>query len=84
MDQLPPPPQPKPVNYKAALITLLCAFLLGGASCAGWVSTFNLNGMNRDSSLNSIFGVLFGLCVAAFVGSLLYLILSAITSSLRR
>jgi hypothetical protein len=62
-------------TYRAALITLLCSFLLGAGSCFGFLTTLNFHG---DSPGNMAFAVGFGICVLVFLGSVVWLAVKAI------
>ena len=70
-----PPPLPKKSNYKPILLTMLFAFLLGGGSCFGFLSTLN---MNSSSPLNTVFALGFFACVFVFIGAIVWLIVRAI------
>ena len=74
-----PPPQlpPKKSDVRPILLTLLFSFLLGSGSCFGFLTTLSVN---KSSATNSAFAVLFMLCVAAFCGSLVILIVKAIVN----
>jgi hypothetical protein len=58
------------VSYRPILITLLCAFLLGGGTCFGFLNTLNFNG--GSSVLNDVFAVAFVLCALTFIGSAIW------------
>lgn len=74
---LPPAPAPKRPNFRPVLITLLCSVLLGAGSCFGFLTTLNTN---ESSAINSALAVLFLFCVAAFLGSVVILIVKAIAN----
>jgi hypothetical protein len=71
---LPPAPAPKRPNFRPVLITLLCSVLLGAGSCFGFLTTLNTN---ESSTINLALAVLFLLCVATFLGSVVMLIVKA-------
>ena len=77
-------PQPvsvtKKSGYRPILLTLLCSSVLGGGSCAGFLSTLNVN---SNSSLSMLFAFAFGLCVLTFVGSLIWLVVKAIRDAMK-
>jgi hypothetical protein len=76
MDANPPPvPVASKSDYKPILLTLLFSFVLGGGSCAGFLSTLNVN---SSSPLSMFFAFAFGFCVLTFVGSLIRLVVKAI------
>jgi hypothetical protein len=62
-------------TYRAALITLLCSFLLGAGSCFGFLTTLNFQG---GSPRNTAFAVGFGLCVLVFLGSVVWMVVKAV------
>jgi hypothetical protein len=74
---LPPAPAPKRPNFRPVLITLLCSVLLGAGSCFGFLTTLNTN---ESSAINLALAVLFLLCVATFLGSVVMLIVKAFTN----
>lgn len=61
-----PPPLPRS-SYRPILITLLCAFLLGGGTCFGFLNTLNMNG--GSSTANSAFAIIFVVCALVFIGA---------------
>jgi len=70
---LPEGAEPKRLSYRPILITLLCALLLGGGSCFGFLATLKtLQGTNPP--MNSVFAMLFMGCVAIFIGACFWLI----------
>jgi hypothetical protein len=69
------PRPPRQTNYRAALITLLCSFLLGAGSCVGFLTTLNFN---HGSAISTAFAAGFGLCVLVFLGSVVWLVVQAI------
>lgn len=76
MSGTPRVPRPaRQTNYRAALITLLCSFLLGAGSCFGFLTTFDFN---HDSAISTAFAAGFGLCVLVFLGSVVWLVVQAI------
>jgi Na+-transporting NADH:ubiquinone oxidoreductase subunit NqrD len=67
--------EPKPSSYRPILITLLCALLLGGGSCFGFLTTLQtLQGSN--SSINSIFGLGFIGSLFVFFGAVIWFIVT--------
>ena len=63
----------KRTSYRPILITLLGAFLLGGGSCVGFVSTLKtLQGKNPP--INNIFATMFVVSTLIFLIALLWLI----------
>jgi hypothetical protein len=67
-------------NYKPILLTLLFSFLLGGGSCFGFLTTLN---MNRSTTINTLFGIGFGVCLLVFVVSILWLAIKAVRAGLK-
>jgi hypothetical protein len=68
----PPPGGP---SYRPIVITLLCAFILAGGSCFGFLATFKtLEGTNPP--MNTVFIGAFFCCVIVFVGALLWLLVT--------
>ncbi len=70
--------EPKRMSYRPILITLLCALLLGGGSCFGFLATFKtLEGTNPP--MNSVFAMMFIGCVLIFIGAFFWLIVVWLT-----
>ncbi len=75
---LPDVPEAKESRYKPILITLLCAYLLAGGSCFGFLSTLSMNG--GSSPVNSAFAIGFGLSLLVFLAGIVWLIATWIRS----
>ncbi len=75
MNQEPLSPGRRPI-YKPILLALLCAFLLGAGSCFGFAST-----LSGNSSMSSVFAGCFLLCVLAFLGSIVWIVVKAVRES---
>jgi hypothetical protein len=73
--QMPMPPGKK-ANYKPILLVMLCAFLLGTGSCFGFAST-----LSGNSSMSGFFATSFLLCVLAFLGSIVWIVVKAVRES---
>jgi hypothetical protein len=66
---LPESSQPKRPNYRPILITLLCAFVLGGGSCFGSLAFEDTN-----PSMGTIFAMAFFCGAIVFIGALIWLV----------
>ena len=75
-----PPPPTRKSSYTPILVTILASFLLGGASCFGFLTTINMHG---DSPINNAFAIGFLICMVAFLGSVLWLGIKAIRNNVR-
>jgi lysylphosphatidylglycerol synthetase-like protein (DUF2156 family) len=83
----PPPGQRK--SNRPILITLLCAFLLGGGSCFGFMTTLNSHG--GSSTANSaitiaclVFAIAFVVCALTFVGGLIWALVAFLNNRNRK
>jgi len=65
-------------GYVAPLVTLLCAVVLAGGSCYGFLSTFNINGSGKHAVLNVFFLIVFFSNVIAVPGAIIWMIARAI------
>jgi hypothetical protein len=78
----PPPPMPhqiekKRLSYRPIIITLVCAVLLGGGSCFGWIATLKtLQGKNPG--MNGVFAIGFIASVFVFLGACIWLFVALI------
>jgi hypothetical protein len=79
-NNLPSPPPPEKSSYKPILLSLLFSFLLAGGTCFGFLNTFNLN---RNSTVSMVYAVGFAFCVLTFLGSLLWLVIKAVSDLIR-
>lgn len=71
----------KKSGYRPVLLTLLCSLLLGGGTCAGFLSTtFN---ENSNRSLSMLLAFAFAACVLTFVGSLVWLVVKAVRGAMK-
>jgi hypothetical protein len=68
--------------YKPILITIVCAILLGAGSCFGFATT--ALGVHSNSSLATLFAVIFLACAGAFIGGLIWLFFAFILNRTRR
>lgn len=73
------PPPPKS-SYKPILLTLLFSFLLAGGSCFGFLNTFSIN---RNTPWSMICAGGFVLSLAAFLASLLRLVIKVLKDIIR-
>lgn len=77
---VPPDTVPRPLHrsqFKPILITLLCAVLLTGGSCYGFLNTFNYNGPNKPVANLFMVGFFVGIAgiIAAGVWALVTIVL---------
>jgi hypothetical protein len=79
-DNLPSPPPPGKSSYKPILLSLLFSFLLAGGTCFGFLNTFNFN---RNSTVSMVYAGGFAFCVLTFLGSLLWLVIKAVSDAIR-
>jgi len=68
----------------APFVTLLCAVVLAGGSCYGFLSTFNINGSGKHAALNVFFLIVFFANVIAVPGAIVWMIARAIRNSRSR
>jgi hypothetical protein len=69
----------KKLSYKPMLLTALCAFLLAGGSCAGFLGTLNLNG--RTPKLNAVYFACFVCFTLIFFGGLIWTFVAYVKNS---
>jgi hypothetical protein len=62
-------------SYRPMVITLLCAVLLGGGSCFGFVATFGAR-QGVNPLINNAFAVAFVISVFVFLGALIWLMVA--------
>jgi len=62
----------------APFVTLLCAVILAGGSCYGFLSTFNIGGSGKHAALNVFFVIVFFSNVIAAPGAIIWMIARAI------
>ena len=79
-DNLPSPPPAAKSSYKPILLSLLFSFLLAGGTCFGFLNTFNFN---RNSPVSMVYAGGFAFCVLTFLGSLLWLVIKAVSDVIR-
>jgi hypothetical protein len=79
-NNLPSPSSPAKSSYKPILLILLFSFLLAGGSCFGFLGTFNVN---RNSQMSTVYAAGFVFCGLAFLGSLLWLVIKALSDVIR-
>jgi hypothetical protein len=79
-NNLPSLPPPAKSSYKPILLTLFFSFLLAGGSCFGFLGTFNVN---RNSSVSTVYAAGFVFCVLTFLGSLLWLVIKALSDAIK-
>ena len=72
---------PKRRNFVAPLITLVASIVIAAGSCYGFLDTLSFDGRGRHPNLNLFFLTLFCLCVIAFVGAILWIIVRAVRNS---
>src|SRR5260221_14040246 len=65
-------------SFVAPLVTLLCAVVLAGGSCYGFLSTFNINGSGKHAALNVFFLIVFFSNVMAVSGAIVWIIVGAV------
>src|SRR5260221_7783396 len=61
-------------SFVAPLVTLLCAVVLAGGSCYGFLSTFNINGSGKHAALNVFFIIVFFSNVVAVPWAIVFVI----------
>jgi hypothetical protein len=79
-NNLPSPPPPAKSSYKPILLTLLFSLLLAGGTCFGFLNTFSVN---RNSQVSMVYAGGFAFCVLTFLGSLLWLVIKAVSDAIR-
>jgi hypothetical protein len=79
-DNLPSPLPPARSSYKPILLTLLFSLLLAGGTCFGFLNTFNVN---QNSRVSVVYAGCFAFCVLTFLGSLLWLVIKAISDAIK-
>jgi hypothetical protein len=72
----------KNVNRRAIALTMVCAVLLGGGSCYGFLNTFTMSG--AASFWNTVFLWCFLLSVLAFVIALLWAVVKRVRDARER
>jgi len=72
-------PPPAKSSYKPILLTLFFSFLLAGGSCFGFLNTLNVN---RDT-MSTVYAAGFVFCALTFLGSLLWLVIRAVSDVIR-
>jgi hypothetical protein len=75
-----PSPPPAKSSYKPILLSLLFSFLLAGGTCFGFLNTFNVN---HNSPFSMLYAGCFAFCVLTFLGSLLWLVIKAVSDVIR-
>jgi len=71
-------------SFVAPLVTLLCAVVLAGGSCYGFLSTFNINGSGKHAALNVFFIIVFFSNVVAVPGAIVWIIVRAVRNAKSR
>jgi hypothetical protein len=79
-NNLPSPPPPAKSSYKPILLTLFFSFLLAGGSCFGFLNTSNVN---LNSPVSTVYAAGFVFCALTFLGSLLWLVIKALSDAIR-
>ena len=77
-DNLSSPLPPAKSSYKPILLTLLFSLLLAGGTCFGFLNTFNVT-----SQVSMVYAGGFAFCVLTFLGSLLWLVIKAVSDVIR-
>lgn len=68
-------------SFTAPVVTLLCAVVLAGGSCYGFVSTLRINGSGKHAALSGFFAIVFVSNVIAVPGAIIWMIARAIRNS---
>ncbi len=79
-ENLPSPLPPPKSSYKPILLTLLFSLLLAGGTCFGFLNTFNVN---QNSPVSMVYAGGYVFCVLTFLGSLLWLVIKAVSDVIR-
>ncbi len=79
-EKLPSPLPPPKSSYKPILLTLLFSLLLAGGTCFGFLNTFNVN---QNSPVSMVYAGGYVFCVLTFLGSLLWLVIKAVSDVIR-
>ena len=68
-------------SFVAPLVTLLCAVVLAGGSCYGFLWTLDINGSGKHAALNVFFLIVFFSNVVAVPGAIVWIIVRAVRNA---
>ncbi len=68
-------------SFVAPLVTLLCAVVLAGGSCYGFLRTLDINGSGKHAALNVFFVIVFFSNVVAVPGAIVWIIVRAVRNA---